>query len=91
MDSTPPIKVIVELPFEAVVIDGRSVGELAINLRLLWIIDRIRVGRISAGKGAELAGMDRWSFMRTMEEYGVALFAYSADDIRRDVATLELL
>jgi len=74
---------------EAVDIDFRSAGEIATELRLLWIIDRIRTGRISVGKAAELAGTDRWSFMRTMEEHGVPVIAYSAEDLRKDVATLE--
>ena len=42
-------------------------GELAGELRLLWIIDRVHSGYISLGRGAVLAGMDRWSFMRAMD------------------------
>jgi predicted HTH domain antitoxin len=91
MTGKGPLKIIVELPPEAVDIDVRSVGELATDLRLLWIIDRVRAGRISVGKGAELAGMDRWSFMRTMGEHGVPVIAYSAEDLRKDVATLDSL
>ncbi|MGH7393026.1 MAG: UPF0175 family protein [Candidatus Rokuibacteriota bacterium] len=64
---------------------------MATELRLLWIIDRVRAGRISVGKGAELAGLDRWSFVRTMEERGVPVIAYSTEDLRKDVATLESL
>jgi predicted HTH domain antitoxin len=60
-DARQRLKIFVELPAEAADIDGRSVGELACELRLLWAIDRVRSGRISLGKGAELAGMDRWS------------------------------
>ena len=91
MTRKEPLKITVELPPEAVDIDVRSVGELATDLRLLWIIDRVRAGRISVGKGAELAGMDRWSFMRVMGEHGVPVMAYSAEDLRKDVATLESL
>ena len=35
--------------------------------------------------------MDRWSFMRVMGEHGVPVMAYSAEDLRKDVATLESL
>ena len=35
--------------------------------------------------------MERWSFMRTMGEHGVPVIAYSAEDLRKDVATLESL
>jgi predicted HTH domain antitoxin len=56
---------------------------------VLWIIDSVR--RICVGKGAELAGVDRWSFTRTVGERGVPAIAYPADDLRKDVATLEAL
>ena len=89
MTGKGPLKITVELPPEAADIDVRSVGEMATELRLLWIIDRVRAGCISIGKGAELASMDRWSFMRTMGGHGVPVIAYSPEDLRKDVATLE--
>ena len=85
------LKIAVELPAEAAEIDGRSARELASDLRLLWIIDRVRSGRISLGKGAALAGMDRWSFMRVMDARGVPVINYSVEDLKKDVATLESL
>jgi predicted HTH domain antitoxin len=91
MTGKEPVKITVELPSEAVDVDVRSVGALATELRLLWLIDRVRTGRISVGKGAELAGLDRWSFVQTMGEHGVPVIAYSTEDLRKDVATLESL
>ena len=85
------VKISVELPPDAAEIDGRSAGELASELRLLWIIDRVRSGCISLGRGAALAGMDRWSFMRAMDERGVPVIGYSVEDLKKDVATLESL
>ena len=80
----------VALPAEAAEIDGRSAGELAGELRLLSIIDRVRSGDISLGRGAVLAGMDRWSFMRAMER-GVPVIGYPIEDLKKDVTTLESL
>lgn len=85
------LRVSVELPVEAVEVDGRSAEELASELRLLWIIDRVRSGCISLGRGAVLAGMDRWAFMRAMDERGVPVIGYSVEDLKKDVATLESL
>jgi predicted HTH domain antitoxin len=85
------LKISVELPAEAGGIDGRSPGELAADLRLLWIIDRVHAGRLSLGRGAMLAGMDRWAFMRAMDERGVPVIGYSVEDLKKDVATLESL
>ena len=39
--------------------------------RLLWIIDRVRSGSMRLGRGAVLAGLDRWAFMEAMDERGV--------------------
>jgi predicted HTH domain antitoxin len=85
------LRISVELPAEAVEIDGRSAGELASDLRLLWIIDRVRSGGVSLGRGAVLAGLDRWSFMRAMDERGVPVIGYSVEDLKKDVTTLESL
>ena len=41
--------------------------------------------------GAVLAGMDRWSFMRAMDERGVAVIGYSIEDLEKDVTTLKPL
>jgi predicted HTH domain antitoxin len=89
--TEPGLKIAVELPAEAADIDGRSAGELASELRLLWIIDRVRSGCVSLGRGAELAGMDRRSFMQAMSEHGVPVIGYSVEDLKKDVATLESL
>jgi predicted HTH domain antitoxin len=91
MTGRVPVKVIVELPPEAVDLDVRSVGELASDLRLLWIVDRVRAGRVSVGKGAQIAGVDRWSFTQTLAQHGVPVIAYSPEDLRKDVATLDSL
>ena len=85
------LKIFVELPAEAAEIDGRSAAELASELRLLWIIDRVRSGGISLGRGAMLAGMDRWSFMRALDDHGVPVIGYSVEDLKKDVTTLQSL
>ena len=85
------LRISVELPAEVAEIDGRSAEELAGELRLLWIIERVRSGCISLGKGAELAGVDRWSFMQAMSERSVPIIGYSVDDLKKDIATLESL
>ena len=69
-------------------VDWRT-GELAEDLRLLWIIDRVRAGCISLGRGAMLAaGMDRWVFIRAMDEQDTSVIGYSVEDLKKDVATL---
>jgi predicted HTH domain antitoxin len=69
--------------------EGSSKEELAREVRLVWILDLVRRGRISVGKGAELVGLDRWQFTEVMAEHGVPMLAYPASDLDRELAALE--
>lgn len=66
-----------------------SKEELAREVRLVWILDLVRRGRISVGEGAELVGLDRWRFAEVMAEHGVHTLAYPASDLDRELAALE--
>lgn len=75
----------IDLPTE----DDAPPDDLARQLRLLWILDQVRRGRISVGKGAELASTDRWAFMEVMEEHRIPVMAYSASDLDRELEALD--
>lgn len=83
------LKVMVELPAEAARAEGVTPEDLSRELLLLWILDRVRSGRISIGKGAELAGLNRWAFLRVMNEHGVSALAYPADELPSELARLQ--
>ena len=85
------LRISVELPAEAAEIDGRSARELASELRLLWIIDRLGSGRMSLGRGAVLAGTGHWSVVRAMDDRGVPVIGCAGEDLKKDVTTLESL
>jgi len=44
------------------------------------------LGKISAGKAAELAGMPKPLFLMTLAEWGVSASTLSAEDIAQDLA-----
>ncbi len=69
--------------------EGTSKEELAREVRLVWILDLVRRGKISMGKGAELVGLDRWQFAAVMTAHGVPALAYPASDLDRELAALE--
>lgn len=75
-----PIQVTVDLPEDEVprAVAGRRA--LARELRLLWVLDRVRRGRVSIGKGAQLAGMGRLPFLAAMTDHGMAAIAYPAEE-----------
>jgi len=57
----------------------------------LWVLDRVRSGRISLGRGAILASLDRGSFIRVMNDHGIPVIGYSVEDLKKDIATLDAL
>lgn len=46
--------------------------------------------KVSLGKAAQIAGIDRWAFQALMKERGVFL-NYDVDDLSHDVVTLKKL
>ena len=55
------------------------------------MLDRVRSGRISLGRGAILASLDRGSFIRVMNDHGIPVIGYSVEDLKKDIATLDAL
>ncbi len=43
-------------------------------------------GRLSLGQAADLAGMSKVAFAEILSDYGVSLFNYPADEIKKDAA-----
>jgi predicted HTH domain antitoxin len=79
------VHVLVAVPSD----DQTSQEVLAGQVRLVWILDLVRRGRLSVGKGAELAGVDRWRFLEIMAEHRIPVMAYSASDLDRELAQIE--
>jgi len=51
------------------------------ELRLLWIVEQVRLRRVGVAKAAELAAMPTAAFMRVLGEHGVAVIDYPADEL----------
>lgn len=62
--------------------------EVAQQLRLLWVLERVRAHAISVGRGAELAGMRYAEFLLLLGKHGISLFDYDDDDLADELAPL---
>jgi predicted HTH domain antitoxin len=51
-------------------------AELGRNIRLLAAIDYFQEKKLSLGKAAQLAGMNRLAFMDVLAEKGIVIFDY---------------
>jgi predicted HTH domain antitoxin len=77
--------VTVELPDEAFAHHPWDAGQVAADLRVLWLVELVRQRRLGHGKAAELAGMTRWEFIREMGRHGVSPFDFDEDDLRKEL------
>lgn len=65
--------------------------EAATELRLAAAVKLYEVERLSAGAAAELAGLDRFEFLRRVGEYGVPVFCQSPEELDLELKTLRSL
>jgi predicted HTH domain antitoxin len=85
MAAPRTVTVSVELPLSAG--DGAPPDPIVVGdeLRLLWIIEQVRLRRIGVGKGAELSGLPRAAFMQALGAHCVPVIDYAASDLQREL------
>ncbi len=88
MSTASPVRITVELPAEAAGPGAADTKQLAHELRLLWILEQVRTGAISVGRAAQLAGVDRWRFLKIMSEHGQAAISYSPTELDSELEIL---
>jgi predicted HTH domain antitoxin len=86
--SATTLTVQVDLPWSVVGGTEPDLGELGDQLRLLWIIEQVRLHQVGVGKGAELAGMAPAAFMRVLGAHGVPVIDYPAADLEHELSQL---
>ena len=55
------------------------------HLRLMAALKMYELGKISAGKAGELAGLSRPQFFESCGMYGVSIFNYSSEEIEDEL------
>jgi predicted HTH domain antitoxin len=55
------------------------------EVRLAAAIEWYREGRVSQGKGAEIAGMNRWEFLQALSRAHVDVFQVTAEELKEEV------
>jgi predicted HTH domain antitoxin len=66
-------------------------AELERNMRLLAAIDYFQEKRLSLGKAAQLAGMNRLAFMDALAEKGVVMFDYDESMLASELSGIAQL
>ena len=80
--AEPHVTITVDLPPDAV----REPREaLAARLRLLWVVDEVRQGRMTRVRGAQLAGLSLDAFLHEAAAHGVDAIDLDIDDFRQEL------
>jgi len=76
----------VEYPVEVRTALRESKEEFARELKMLAAVKLYELGKVSSGKAAALAGMDRVGFLLSLGRYRVSVFNYSPEELERELA-----
>jgi predicted HTH domain antitoxin len=75
----------IEVPDEMTSLGGGTDEELGVAMRLATAILWYQHGRISQGKAAEIAGMNRVVFLSVLHEAGVEAIQVTEEELRREM------
>ena len=64
---------------------GSTPEEFEQEIRFLVAAKFYEMGRISSGRAAELAGIDRVEFLNNLGRYRIPVFNYSREELEREV------
>jgi predicted HTH domain antitoxin len=77
---------IIHLPGEIRQMLNRTSEELARDVRLYAALMLFRLGKLSSGAAAEMAGVPRIVFLDLCAEYDIPVSQITADDLRKELA-----
>jgi predicted HTH domain antitoxin len=75
----------IQLPGEIRQMLNRTPEELARDMRLYAALMLFRLGKLSSGAAAEMAGVPRVAFLDLCAEYDIPVSQISGDDLRREL------
>ncbi len=78
---------IVPVPGEIRQMLNRTTEELARDMRLYTALMLFRLGKLSSGAAAEMAGVPRVMFLDLCADYGIPVSQISSDDLRRELTS----
>jgi predicted HTH domain antitoxin len=79
------ITIAVDLPSDA---KRESKALLAARLRMLWVLDEVRQGRMTRVRAAAVLGISLDDFLREAASHGVDAIDYDLEDFKQELAAL---
>lgn len=77
----------ITIPGEIQKMLNRTPEEIGRDLRLYAALMLFRLGKLSSGAAAEMAGVPRVMFLDLCAEYGISVSQITAEELRRELAS----
>jgi predicted HTH domain antitoxin len=78
----------IHVPSEIRQMLNRTPEELARDMRLYAALMLFRLGKLSSGAAAEMAGVPRVTFLDLCAEYDIPVSQITGDDLRRELGSV---
>lgn len=79
------VQITLELPEAAFSVLHQAPDEFARELRIAAAVKWYEVGRVSQGRGAEIAGLSRAAFIDALSRYRVSPFQYGEQELTEEL------
>ena len=74
-----------DIPDETLISLKTDAECFARDLKVLGAVKLFELGKLSSGRAAQLAGMERVAFLLALRQYQVSPFQMTAEELRQDV------
>jgi predicted HTH domain antitoxin len=74
-----------DIPDETLISLKTDAESFARHLKVLGAVKLFELGKLSSGRAAQLAGMERVEFLLALRQYQISPFQMTAEELRQDV------
>ena len=78
-------QILLEVPDEVLISLKNDTKEFSKQLLMLGAVKLYQMKKLSSGRAAQLAGMPRLVFLKSLAEYGVPVFDMNKEDLLSDI------